>query len=165
MPRGARLDAQGPLHHVILRGIERKKIVKDDADRKNFVTRMGDIAAETDIAIYAWALLDNHAHILLRSGPLGLPAYMRRLLTGYAISFNLQNWGHSLIRALSPPNSFFKVFRNTSGIHSKTTDILPMSFSGSEAGRGRELGECHAERGQTGCTGNASPCYLKGHRA
>jgi len=91
MPRGARLDAPGTLHHVILRGIERKKIVKDDADRKNFVTRMGDIAAETDTAIYAWALLDNHAHILLRSGPLGLPAYMRRLLTGYAISFNLRH--------------------------------------------------------------------------
>jgi len=30
MPRGPRLDAPGTLHHVILRGIERHKIVDDD---------------------------------------------------------------------------------------------------------------------------------------
>ena len=64
MPRGARLDAPGTLHHVIVRGIERRKIVKDDADRDNFVNRMADRAAETTTAIYAWALLDNHVHIL-----------------------------------------------------------------------------------------------------
>ena len=94
MPRGARLDAPGTLHHVIIRGIERKRIVTDDTDRNDFVTRMGDLAVETDTAIYAWALLENHAHILLRSGPFGLPAYMRRLLTGYAISFNLRHRRH-----------------------------------------------------------------------
>jgi REP element-mobilizing transposase RayT len=55
---------------------------------------MGDLAVETDTAIYAWALLDNHAHILLRSGPFGLPAFMRRLLTGYAVSFNLRHRRH-----------------------------------------------------------------------
>jgi len=59
MPRGARLDAPGTLHHVILRGIERKKIVSDNKDRRNFITRMGNIATETETAIYAWALLNN----------------------------------------------------------------------------------------------------------
>ena len=68
MPRGARLDAPGTLHHVILRGIERRKIVKDDQDRDNFISRLGALAKETGTAIYAWALLNNHAHILLRSG-------------------------------------------------------------------------------------------------
>ena len=94
MPRGARLDAPGTLHHVMVRGIERKKIVSDDKDRKNLMDRMGGIAVETDTVIYAWALLNNHAHILLRSGSLGLPAYMRRLLTGYAISFNRRHHRH-----------------------------------------------------------------------
>jgi len=94
MPRGARLDAPGTLHHVMMRGIERKRIVVDDNDRKDLMDRMGDLAVETGTAIYAWALLNNHAHIFLRSGSCGLPAYMRRLLTGYAISFNRRHHRH-----------------------------------------------------------------------
>ena len=39
MPRRARLDAPGTLHHVIVRGIERRNIVDDDRDRRNFVSR------------------------------------------------------------------------------------------------------------------------------
>jgi REP element-mobilizing transposase RayT len=96
MPRGARLDAPGTLHHVIVRGIERRKIVNDDNDRENFVTRMGEISVDTDTSIYAWALMTNHAHILLRSSKVGLPTFMRRLLSGYAISYNIRHkrYGH-----------------------------------------------------------------------
>jgi REP element-mobilizing transposase RayT len=88
MPRQARLDAPGTLHHVILRGTERGVIVADDQDRAAFVTRLGDVTSATGTTIYAWALLPNHAHLLLRSGPPGLPRFMRRLGTGYAITFN-----------------------------------------------------------------------------
>ena len=79
MPRRARLDAPGTLHHVIVRGIERRRIVNDVYDRKNFVKRLGELAAETKTAIYAWAVMTNHAHILLRSAEIGLSGYMRRL--------------------------------------------------------------------------------------
>ncbi len=94
MPRQARLDAPGTLHHVIIRGIERRKIVSNDRDRRDFISRMGKIALETKTIIYAWALMTNHAHILLRSGPSGLPQYMRRLLTGYAVSYNRSHRRH-----------------------------------------------------------------------
>jgi len=80
MPRQARLDAPGTLHHVIIRGIERKEIVKDDHDRQNFVYRMGMIALETGTLIYAWTLMTNHAHIFLRSSSSGISRYMSRLL-------------------------------------------------------------------------------------
>jgi hypothetical protein len=59
MPRQARLDAPGTLHHVIIRGIERKEIVKDDHDRQNFVYRMVTIDLETGTLIYAWTLMTN----------------------------------------------------------------------------------------------------------
>ncbi len=88
MPRQARLDAPGTLHHVIVRGLERGAIVRDDPDRDAFVTRLGTVAQATGTTIYAWALLPNHAHLLIRSGSAGLPRFMRRLLTGYAIVFN-----------------------------------------------------------------------------
>lgn len=96
MPRQARLDAPGTLHHVIIRGIEKKKIVSDDIDRDEFVQRMGMVASQTETAIYAWALMTNHAHILIRSGPKGLSQYMRRILSGYATWYNLRHkrYGH-----------------------------------------------------------------------
>jgi len=37
MPRSARLDAAGVLHHIIIRGIERRRIFRDDHDRENFL--------------------------------------------------------------------------------------------------------------------------------
>jgi len=88
MPRRARLDAPGTLHHVIVRGIEKRRIVNDVADRKNFVDRLGGLAVETETSIYAWAIMTNHAHLLLRSSEMGLSGFMRRLLTGYAVSYN-----------------------------------------------------------------------------
>ena len=88
MPRQARLDAPGTLHHVIIRGIEKRKIVDDRSDQNAFVERMGQTALDTDTKIYAWALMTNHAHILLKSGQPGLSKFMRRFLTGYAITYN-----------------------------------------------------------------------------
>ena len=94
MPRQARLDAPGTLHHVIIRGIETRRIVTDDVDRDAFVTRLGQLATDLQTSIYAWALLTNHAHLLLRSGPHGLATFMRRLLTGYAQSYNRRHRRH-----------------------------------------------------------------------
>ena len=88
MPRRARLDAPGTLHHVMVRGIERGKIVNDDTDRENFVSRLGALAADTQTGICAWTLMSNHGHILLRSSTCGLSDFMRRFLTGYAGWFN-----------------------------------------------------------------------------
>ena len=67
MPRRARLDAPGTLHHVIVRGIEKRPIVNDVADRKNFVKRLAELSAGTKTTIYAWPLMTNQAHFLLRS--------------------------------------------------------------------------------------------------
>ena len=96
MPRRARLDAPGTLHHVIVRGIEKRRIVNDVADRKNFIDRLGGLSVDTKTSIYAWAIMTNHAHLLLRSSEMGLSAFMRRLLTGYAVSYNRRHrrWGH-----------------------------------------------------------------------
>ncbi len=52
MPRQARLDAPGTLHHVIVRGIEKRRIVNDKVDQDNFVLRMGQVAHETETVIY-----------------------------------------------------------------------------------------------------------------
>lgn len=96
MPRGPRLDAPGTLHHVIIRGIEKGRIVRDDQDREELLQRMGELAKGTGTSIYAFALMTNHAHILLKSGGQGLSTFMRRLLSGYAQYVNRrhQRAGH-----------------------------------------------------------------------
>ena len=88
MPRKARLDAPGVLHHVIIRGIERRNIFKDDHDRDNLLERLANLLPETRISCYAWSLMSNHAHFLLRTGDIPLSTLMRRLLTGYVVAFN-----------------------------------------------------------------------------
>ncbi len=67
MPRHARLDAPGTLHHIIIRGIEGRRIVDDRKDRRNFLNHLERVISETDTSVYAWALMPNHAHFLLRS--------------------------------------------------------------------------------------------------
>ena len=96
MPRKARIDAPGALHHIICRGIERRKIFSDNADRDNFLERLGIILNETSTPCYGWALIPNHFHLLLRSGNVSISTVMRRLLTGYAVSFNRRHrrYGH-----------------------------------------------------------------------
>lgn len=88
MPRQSRIDAPGAVHHIIVRGIERKKIFRDDADRVKFLERLSVILLDTKTQCLAWALIPNHFHLLLRTGSSSISQVMRRLLTGYAIYFN-----------------------------------------------------------------------------
>ena len=88
MPRTARIDAPGALHHIICRGIERRQIFQDNADRNNFINRLSTILKQTSTYCYAWALIPNHCHLLLRTGKEPIATVMRRLLTGYAVSYN-----------------------------------------------------------------------------
>ena len=96
MPRKSRIDAPGALHHIIARGINRKEVFRDDKDRDSFLERLGDILAETQTPCFAWALIPNHFHLLLKTGATPIPTVMRRLLTGYAVSFNRRHrrYGH-----------------------------------------------------------------------
>jgi len=88
MPRGPRLDAPGTLHHVMIRGIERGNIFLDNTDRTEFLARIGRLAKASGSGIYAFVLMSNHVHLLLKSGADGLPTFMRRLLSGYAQYYN-----------------------------------------------------------------------------
>jgi len=88
MPRTARLDAPGVLHHVMIRGIERRKIFRNNKDREDFIERLESLCPGTHTNCYAWAFIPNHAHFLFRTGTEPLSRLMRRLLTGYVIGFN-----------------------------------------------------------------------------
>ena len=91
MPRQPRLDAPGTLHHVMGRGIETSKIFRTRKDREDFIARLAELCRSGRWFIYAWALMPNHFHLLVRTGKEPLARSMRRLMTGYAINFNLRH--------------------------------------------------------------------------
>ncbi|MBM4340777.1 MAG: transposase [Deltaproteobacteria bacterium] len=88
MPRQARLDAPGMLQHVMARGIEKTRIFSAEIDYRFFVKRLGELLDETHVDCFAWALIPNHFHLLLRTGPTPLATFMRRLMTSYAGYYN-----------------------------------------------------------------------------
>lgn len=90
MPRNARLDVPNLVHHVMARGIDGCDIFQNDTDRYSFLQRLADIITHSGrTSLYAWALMSNHFHLLVRpEGDVHLANLMQRLMTGYAVNFN-----------------------------------------------------------------------------
>lgn len=88
MPRQARLDVPGALHHIMVRGINKSAIFRDDQDRIKFLERLGQAVSDGKCTVYAWALMSNHLHLLFKSGKDGISVVMRKSLTWYALYFN-----------------------------------------------------------------------------
>jgi putative transposase len=97
MPRKARIDYPGGVHHLIVRGIERKRIFQDVQDRNAFLDRLGFLLLESKTSCLAWALLSNHVHLLVRTGVISQADLMRRLLTGYAVTYNRRYRRHGIL--------------------------------------------------------------------
>jgi len=94
MPRGARIDAADAVHHIMVRGIERKKIFESDDDRNHILHLLEEIIPDTGTTCFAWSLMPNHFHLLCRTGKVSISTVMRRLLTGYAVWFNRRHRRH-----------------------------------------------------------------------
>jgi putative transposase len=56
----------GLLQHVIVRGIERYDIIHDDEDRSHFLERFTSLLIATETRCFAWSLMSNHFHLLLK---------------------------------------------------------------------------------------------------
>ena len=88
MPRQSRIDFPGALQHIMLRGMERKHLFRDDIDRTNFIQRLETVVTDTATACHAFALMSNHVHLLMTTGTKPISRVMQSLTTGYAVSFN-----------------------------------------------------------------------------
>lgn len=88
MARQPRVDAPGAVHHVMIRGIERRAIFLDDIDRAEFRDRLCEVIPDCGAAAFASAFMPNHVHLVIRSGDVPLSRLMSRLNTSYAVRFN-----------------------------------------------------------------------------
>jgi putative transposase len=90
MPRLPRLNLPGLFYHVIVRGIERRRIFSRRSDYEDFLGRLAKNLTKSGCLCFAWALMPNHVHLLILSGAKGLVSLMHPLLAGYATTFNLR---------------------------------------------------------------------------
>ena len=146
MPRKARIDAPGALHHIICRGIDRQKIFVDDTDRDEFVRRLAAVVKDTQTFCYAWALIPNHFHLLLRTGAIPTTTVMQRVLTGYAGAFNRR---HRRIGHLFH-NRYKSILCQEDAYLLELTRYIHLNSSASrdreEPGRARLLSVCRTQR-------------------
>jgi REP element-mobilizing transposase RayT len=78
----------------MVRGIEGSRLFRDEQDREDFLSRVGRQVEKTGTKVLAWALMDTHVHLLIISGTKGISKFMRCLLTGYAVGYNLKYRRH-----------------------------------------------------------------------
>lgn len=88
MPRMPRLESPGSLYHIMAHSIEGRDLFVDDQDRNDFLSRFEKGLKKCDFQCYAWSLMDNHYHLLIRSSDLPLSKLMRSLNGGYAQHYN-----------------------------------------------------------------------------
>jgi REP element-mobilizing transposase RayT len=96
MARPLRIQYEGGLYHVTLRGNERKAIVRDDDDRHRFVDALGASVLRHGAILHLYCLMDNHAHLVVETPHANLSAFMQNFQTRYIVWFNRrhQRWGH-----------------------------------------------------------------------
>jgi len=78
------------------RGIDGVTIFRNKKDREDFLERLADLCRADALRVYAWAFMENHFHILARTGNQALSNSMRKLLTGYVVNYNRRHtrYGH-----------------------------------------------------------------------
>ena len=98
MPRAPRIDFPDALYHVISRGNGRADIFWTDDDRLRFLRQLADGLQTAGVLLYAYVLMDNHFHLLVRTPRANLSRFMQRLGTSYALycRYKHRKPGHQL---------------------------------------------------------------------
>src|SRR3970040_127791 len=91
-----RVEYPGAIYHVMNRGDHREPIFRDDRDREQFLTTLGEACAKTGWQVHAWCLMGNHFHLVLETPQANLVAGMKWLVGVYTSRFNRRHklFGH-----------------------------------------------------------------------
>jgi len=88
MARPIRIEYEGAVYHVTIRGNERKALFKTDADRERFLEALSDSIERYSIRLYLFTLMQNHAHFVLSTPCGNLSRFMQRFQTAYTVYYN-----------------------------------------------------------------------------
>ena len=90
MPRESRKRSESGVYHIMLRGINRQQVFKDDEDYRRFLETLEKYREECDYILYGDCLMPNHGHLALREGKQPLETIMRRIGASYAYWYNVK---------------------------------------------------------------------------
>ncbi len=88
MPRYPRKMSDSNTYHVMIRGNEKRKIFFDDEDRHQFLDTMGRMNVDNNYYLYAYCLMENHVHLLIKEGNDSISKIMKRISVSYVSYFN-----------------------------------------------------------------------------
>ena len=88
MPRTARIKSKTGIYHVMLRGIGKQNIFEDDLDKQKFMMLLTEVKQKSQFSLYAYCLMNNHVHLLLKIGKDPLEIIIKRLGSNYAYWYN-----------------------------------------------------------------------------
>jgi len=88
MPRSARKKSSSGIYHIIMRGINRQTIFEDEEDCTQFLEALQRYKEKSGYEIYAYCLMGNHVHLLMKIGEEPLEQVMRRLCGSYVYWYN-----------------------------------------------------------------------------
>ena len=88
MPRYARQTSGSRVYHIMLRGIDRMSIFLDDDDRKRFLETMDRMKKDGEYELYAYCLMGNHAHLLMKEEKDTIQRCMKRIGVSYVYYYN-----------------------------------------------------------------------------
>lgn len=96
MPRHQRILSKTGTYHIMMRGNEKKNLFLDEEDKRWFLETLFIKKKETGFLIYAYCLMNNHIHLLIREGQESIATTMKRVNASYAYYFNqrYQRVGH-----------------------------------------------------------------------
>ena len=93
MARKLRLQFDGAIYHVTVRGVERRRLFDDDRDRARFGKRIGEAVEDLGIRLYLYCLMTNHVHLLVETPQANLSRFMHKIQTAYTVYYNRRHGG------------------------------------------------------------------------
>ncbi|KAB3529821.1 transposase [Alkaliphilus serpentinus] len=88
MPRLARVKSNTGIYHIMVRGVNKQDIFKDDEDRERFLDTLLRFKKETMFNLYAYCLMNNHLHLLLKEDEVNISDIIKKISTSYVYYFN-----------------------------------------------------------------------------
>jgi len=88
MARSLRLQFQGAIYHLTVRGNNHQRLFRDNHDRRYYLELLGRYKGRFGCPIYGYILLSNHLHLLLATPRASVGKFMQGLGTSYAAYFN-----------------------------------------------------------------------------
>lgn len=90
MPRTARKKSNSGIYHIMLRGINRQTIFEDDEDKLKFLDTIRHYKQKCGFNIFAYCLMDNHVHLIIKENNEPLEKLMKRIGVSYVYWYNLK---------------------------------------------------------------------------